>query len=106
MGNNNFLIPANSKKSMLILGFFTKIDLVIFGTGILITLIFMFSISAGTLKGAIIILLPALISTFMLLPVPNQHNVVTMLTNINRYLTFDGNTHNNPIDLGCYKYTE
>ena len=30
----------------------------------------------------------------------------TSNTNINRYLTFDGNTHNNPIDLGCYKYTE
>lgn len=87
MGNNNFLIPANSKKSMLILGFFNKIDLIIFGTGILITLIFMFSVSVETLKGAIIVLLPALISTFLILPIPNQHNVITMLTNIYRYFT-------------------
>ena len=87
MGNNNFLIPANSKKSILILGLFTKIDLAIFGTGIIITLIFLFTISVDTLKGAIIVLLPALISTFLILPIPNQHNVITMLTNIYRYFT-------------------
>ena len=87
MGNNNFLIPANSKKSMLILGFFTKIDLAIFTTGIIITLIFLFTISVDTLKGAIIVLLPALISTFLILPIPNQHNVITMINNIYRYFT-------------------
>lgn len=36
---NNYLIPANSKKSQLILGFFTPIDLILFGSGVGITLI-------------------------------------------------------------------
>ena len=31
--NNNYLIPANSKKSQLILGFFTPLDLILFGSG-------------------------------------------------------------------------
>jgi len=30
---NNYLIPANTKKSQLILGFFTKTDLIIFIVG-------------------------------------------------------------------------
>ena len=37
MGNNN-LIPANSKKSLLIFGFFTWKDLIIFGSGATITM--------------------------------------------------------------------
>ena len=39
MGNNDYLIPANSKKSMLILGMFDSTDLIIAGTGFIITLI-------------------------------------------------------------------
>lgn len=85
MGNNNYLIPANSKKSMLILGMFNKLDLIVFGTGLLITLIFMFTMSADSLKGAIIILVPALVSTFLILPIPNQHNVMTLIINIYNY---------------------
>ena len=36
---NQYLIPANSKRSMLILGLFEVIDLWIFGIGALITFI-------------------------------------------------------------------
>ena len=36
---NNYLIPANSKKSQLILGFFTPLDLGLFGTGCGLTLL-------------------------------------------------------------------
>ena len=44
MGNNDYLIPANSKKSMLILGMFDSTDLIIAGTGFTITLILLFVI--------------------------------------------------------------
>ena len=41
----NYLIPANSKKSMLILGVFNYMDLILFGSGVfttgLLLLIFM-----------------------------------------------------------------
>ena len=84
---DTYLIPANSKKSMLILGFFTKIDLIIFGTGCLITLFLMLTMTTRSLKGAFIILLPVLISTFLVLPIPNQHNVLTFFMNLYNYFT-------------------
>lgn len=81
--NNNYLIPANSKKSMMILGFFTPIDLVIFGVGctITLTLLFLFNdkVEISTL---LLILSPALIAAFLVMPVPHYHNVLQLLTNI------------------------
>lgn len=85
--NNTYLIPANSKKSMLILGFFTKTDLIIFATGCILTFILMLTMTTNTLKGAFIILLPVLISTFLVLPIPNQHNVLTFFINVYTYFT-------------------
>ena len=81
--NNNYLIPANSKKSQLILGFFTLVDLIIFGIGCIVTLSLLFVFSNKASIGALVlILLPALISAFLVLPVPYYHNVLQLLTNI------------------------
>lgn len=81
--NHNYLIPANSKKSMLILGFFTPIDLAIFGTGCAFTLIMLMIFNSKVDIGAMLLLLsPALISTFLVMPVPNYHNVLQLITNI------------------------
>ncbi|MBR1679961.1 MAG: hypothetical protein IJ743_02250 [Bacilli bacterium] len=79
---NNYLIPANTKKSKLILGFFTPIDLAIFGTGCLITVVLLFLFQGMNLSTAILVLLPALISGFLVVPVPNYHNVLQLITNI------------------------
>ena len=87
MGNDQFLIPANSKKSMLILGFFNPTDLVIFCTGIVITFVLLLSIGVSTLKNAFIILSPALITTFLVIPIPNQHNVRTFIINVYMYFS-------------------
>lgn len=87
MGNDNYLIPANSKKSMLILGFFNHMDLIIFGTGVGLTFIFMMAISPNDLKTAVMILLPALISSFLILPIPHHHNVRTFIANIYSYFS-------------------
>lgn len=85
---NAYLIPANSKKSMLILGFFNKIDLIVFGTGAGLTLIMLLANSgASTLKEALLILLPVILAGFLVLPVPNQHNVLTLIKNIFTYFT-------------------
>ena len=51
---NGYLIPANSKKSLLFMGMFNSTDLWILGTGILISLVFMFAISADTLLALVI----------------------------------------------------
>jgi len=79
---NNFLIPANTKKSRLILGFFTPIDLAIFGTGCIVTLIMLMIFPNMDFRMALIVVTPALISGFLVLPVPYYHNVLQLLTNI------------------------
>lgn len=80
--NGNYLIPANSKKSSMILGIFTPVDLILFGSGVGLTLILMMSIHTDALAGMIFILLPALITGFLVFPVPNYHNVLQLIINI------------------------
>ena len=100
MDENNYLIPANTKKSKLILGFFTPIDLAIFGTGCLITVNLLFIFQGLTFTMAIIVLMPALISGFLVIPVPNYHNVLQLITNI---VTFIMNRKRYYWKGWCYK---
>ena len=81
------LIPANSKKSMLILGLFNPTDLVIFITAVVITFLLLLILGANTLKNALIILAPALIAGFLVLPIPNQHNMRTFIMNVYNFFT-------------------
>lgn len=83
--NDQFLIPANSKKSMLIFSFFNVTDLIIFGSGCLLTFILLLTINENTLKTSIIILIPILVTGMLVLPVPNHHNVRTLIYNIYSY---------------------
>ena len=80
-----YLIPANSKKSMLILGFFNPTDLIIFLTGVIITFILLMSIKTNSLKEAAFIITPALISSFLVIPIPNHHNIRTFIYNVYNY---------------------
>ncbi len=80
--DQNYLIPANTKKSKLILGFFTPVDLIIFGVGVSVTIIMLLIFQGMTFNMAIVILMPALISGFLVIPVPNYHNVLQLITNI------------------------
>lgn len=79
---NEYLIPANSKKSQLILGFFTFIDLCVFLVGLAFTIVMLLTIHTNNFTVMIIILLPLLISTFLVLPVPYYHNILQLITNI------------------------
>ncbi len=75
---NQFLIPANTKRSSLIFGIFMPIDLVIFLTGVGLTLIILVIISSANLLDnytSILGLLPALTSVALVFPFPNYHNV-------------------------------
>ncbi|MBR2833383.1 MAG: hypothetical protein IKE75_03010 [Bacilli bacterium] len=83
----NYLIPANSKKSLLIFGFFTQFDLILFGTGLAITLILLLVISPSTLLGAFIDLAPAVITGFLVLPVPHYHNTMTVIKDVYKFYT-------------------
>lgn len=78
---NNYLIPANANRGKLIFGFFRPVDAIVFGTGIFITMILLF-IFQGDLSStgmAILVLLPTLITGFLVLPIPHKHNVMVLL---------------------------
>lgn len=76
---NSYLIPANTKKSMLIFGLFTKFDLILFGVGVGLTIILLLVLPVEQLLMAVIALLPAMICGFLVMPVPNYYNMRTLL---------------------------
>ena len=82
---NSYLIPANTKKGQLILGIFKPFDLILFGTGCCITLLFLIIIPMSSTAVTIIVLLPALVTGFLVVPVPNYHNIRCVLTNIYKF---------------------
>lgn len=79
---NNYLIPANSKKSQLILGFFTMIDLIIFVSGCVTTLLLLLIFKNPSFVESIFILLPVLVTGFLVLPVQYYHNMLQLITNV------------------------
>ena len=84
---NGYLIPANANRGKLIFSFFRKIDLIIFGSGAGTTLILLliFQNALSDTKVAIAVLLPVLLTGLLVIPVPNQHNVLVVLTNIYKF---------------------
>ena len=83
----NYLIPASTKRSMLIFGVFTTFDLILFGSGIAITVLLLMIVSPSTLLTACIDLAPAVITGFLVLPVPNYHNIRVVIQEIYRFYT-------------------
>lgn len=77
---NQFLIPANTKKSMLILGLFTKNDLILFSVGVAVSLILLMVLKVEQVFFLIMAVLPAGICSLLVLPVPNYYNVRTLLS--------------------------
>lgn len=74
-----YLIPANSKKSMLILGVFTQLDLGIFITGLIISLTLLMILPVDQLLYALIAIAPGSFCAFLVMPIPNYHNVRTFI---------------------------
>lgn len=76
---NSFLIPANSKKSMLYFSMFNKTDLIIFISGVVASLLLLMALPVDKLLFAIIALGPGVICGILVLPIPNYHNVRTII---------------------------
>lgn len=74
---NQYLIPANTKKGQLILGIFLPVDLAIFITGVLITIALLLIFSPMDVSAIVNILavVPALLAAGLVFPIPNYHNV-------------------------------
>lgn len=84
---NNYLIPANTKKSMLIFGLFTKFDLILFGIGVSLSILLLMILPIDQIVIAILALLPALITGFLVMPVPNYYNIRTLITSVISFYT-------------------
>ena len=84
---NGYLIPANSKRSMLIFGIFQPIDLGIFAGGVAGTLALLLALQADSLIKVIIVLIPILVCGFLVIPVPNYHNMRVVISEIWKFYT-------------------
>lgn len=83
----NYLIPANTKKGQLILGLFRPFDLALFGTGILVTVIFLAIMPLNSTAVTILVLCPAVITGFLVMPVPYYHNILNIIIELYEFLT-------------------
>ena len=83
----SYLIPAGSKKQLLIFGIFKPFELVMFGIGIGLTLILLMVFSPSSFLFAILDTLPALITGFLILPIPHYHNTLTALISVYTFFT-------------------
>ncbi len=77
--DNLYLIPANSKKGQLLFNLFRPVDLVVFLTGVALSIIFFLAINSSTIVATIIKLIPIAIGTLLVVPLPNYHNVMMFL---------------------------
>lgn len=85
--NNSYLIPANSKKSLLYFNLFNKFDLILFGSGVGVSLVLLLILSGSNLGWTIFALAPGLITGFLVLPIPNYHNILTVILNVIDFYT-------------------
>ncbi len=84
---NNYLIPANTKRGQLILGIFRPFDLALFGSGVFITMILLAFCPLTSTAVTILVLCPALICAFLVLPVPYYHNMIVVISEAYWFLT-------------------
>lgn len=83
----NFLIPANTKKSMLIFGVFTTFDLILFGVGLGLSLLLLLIVAPNSILAAVIDLAPVVVCGFLVLPVPNYHNIRVVIQEVYMFYT-------------------
>lgn len=84
---NQYLIPANSKRSLLIFGLFTKFDLILFGCGLGLTFLLLVTLPIQNPYVAVLAILPGLFTGFLVLPIPNYHNVMTFIKSAYTFYT-------------------
>ncbi len=85
MNNGQYLIAANSKRGQLIFSLFRPIDLYIAVGGSVTTIVMFLIIKPDSLLLAIITLLPILVCAFLVIPIPNYHNMMCVLQNIYKF---------------------
>lgn len=82
---NNYLVPANTKKSILILGILRWIDIIILIVGIAISIILLAIVNGEKIWLIIIACIPMLVALVLILPIPYYHNTLVAIQSIIRY---------------------
>lgn len=77
--NGQYLIPANSKKAQLIFSIFRPEDLIVLGIGVTATFLMLSFIPQSMQILTIVSIIPGLLAGFLVLPVPQYHNVMNFL---------------------------
>lgn len=88
---NQYLIAANSKKGQLIFNMFRPVDLIILGAGTFITFLMFAIFQPSNIYIGVLVLLPFLTCAFLVLPIPNYHNVLCILGNVRNFYFKDKN---------------
>lgn len=82
---NGSLVPANTKKSMLIMSMLRPLDAMILGVGISISVILLLIFSnAGTFM-TIISCIPMIVALILVMPIQNYHNTLVAIQSILRF---------------------
>lgn len=84
---NGYLIPANAKKGTLIFNVFRPFDLILFGSGIGVTVILLTLLQNANIILTLIAILPAAITGLLVFPIPNYHNVLCAIISIYKFYT-------------------
>lgn len=86
MRDNLYLIPANSKKGQLIFNLFRGIDLAIFALGMGLSVIFFIVLQDfNDLFTSLLKIVPACLGGFLVVPVPNYHNVLEFIKDMLKF---------------------
>lgn len=84
---NGYLIPANAKKGTLIFNIFRPFDLILFCTGVGISLLALAVIPSSNMIAVTMAMLPGCICGLLVFPIPNYHNVLCALLSVYRFYT-------------------
>ncbi len=84
---NGFLIPANSKKSMLIFGMFNGFDLGVLAIGVTITILLLLTLNLSSIGPTVLAVTPGAIAIILVFPVAHYHNVMTVIISIYKFFT-------------------
>ena len=76
---NGYLVPANAKRGTLIFNIFRPFDLIMFGTGMAVTLLLLVLVDSNDTIMILLSCLPV--------GVPNYHNVLCAIQSIFRFFT-------------------
>lgn len=83
----NYLIPANTKNGKLILGIFRPFDLILLSVGLLVTIILLAVMPQDNTVVTILCLAPAVVCAFLVMPIPNYHNMLTIIIELYEFIT-------------------